>query len=136
MLPTILNPIRLKNTAGNTGEIAYLREKALGAFLEKLQQLEGENLLQVVLFGSVARGDSRPDSDMDLFVLVREGVDMELAERIVETSMDVDLEEGECKVHIAPFINTVKEYEDGRRSGVPVFYSIKEEGVVLYDVER
>ena len=127
------NSILLKNTARNTGEIAYLREKALSAFLEKLQKREGKNLLKVMLFGSVALGDSRPDSDIDVFVLVNNGTNMELTERIVEISVDADLEEGECKVHIAPFINTLEEYRDSRAFGVPVFYNIDEEGVILYD---
>ena len=130
-----MKPIKLKNTAGNTGKIGRLREKALEAFLEKLQEREGENLLQVVLFGSVARGDSRTNSDIDVFVLVDSGTNTELTERIVDISVDADIEEGECKVHIAPFINTLEEYRDGKTTGIPVFYNIEEEGVVLYDTE-
>jgi predicted nucleotidyltransferase len=90
------------------GEISRLRGKALEVFLEKLQEQEGENLLRVVLFGSVARGDSEPDSDMDVFVLVKNGTRWELMERIVDIAMDINLEAGESKVYISPFINRSK----------------------------
>ena len=131
-----IEPIRLKESAGNTGEIAVLRERTLNSFLEKLQEREGENLLKVVLFGSVARGDSRPDSDMDLFILVREGQMWDLSKRIVDISVDADMDEGECKVHISPFINILEEYQEDKDFGIPVFHHIDEEGLVLYDAER
>jgi predicted nucleotidyltransferase len=128
---TAQKPIRLKNAFG---EIGHLREKALEAFLENLQEQEGENLLRVVLFGSVARGDSESDSDIDVFVLVKNGTRWELMERIVDLAMDTNLEEGESKVYISPFINTLEEYGYARAIGLPVYYNIDEEGIVLYDI--
>lgn len=41
------------------------------AFVENLQP--NDNVLGVILFGSWARGNSRPDSDVDLIVILREG---------------------------------------------------------------
>ena len=35
------------------------------------QQVLGENLTSVVLFGSVARGEAQPGSDIDLLVICR-----------------------------------------------------------------
>jgi predicted nucleotidyltransferase len=128
---TVQKPIRLKNALG---EIGRLREKALEAFLEKLQWQEGKNLLRVVLFGSVARGDSESGSDIDVFVLVENGARMELSERIVGLAMDVNLEEGESKVYVSPFISTLEEYGYDRAIGLPVYYNIDEEGVILYDI--
>ncbi|MCL1940336.1 MAG: nucleotidyltransferase domain-containing protein, partial [Synergistaceae bacterium] len=61
-----LRPIVLNNSAG---EIDELRVKALETFVDRLKEREGDNLLKVVLFGSVARGDSRLYSDIDVFVL-------------------------------------------------------------------
>jgi predicted nucleotidyltransferase len=124
-------PIRLKNASGKIGR---LREKALEVFLEKLQTQEGKNLLRVVLFGSVARGDSELDSDIDVFVLVERGARRELKERIVDLAMDINLEEGESKVYISPFISTLEEYGYSRAIGLPVYYNIDEEGIVLYDI--
>ncbi|MFQ5837310.1 MAG: nucleotidyltransferase domain-containing protein [Thermoplasmata archaeon] len=44
----------------------------LKALAEKLLERFGENLLGILLFGSVARGDWTRDSDIDLLVLFRE----------------------------------------------------------------
>ena len=117
-------------------EIDRIREKSLAAFVEKLKEQEGDNLLRVVLFGSVARGDCRKDSDLDIFVLVKEGKHFELGERVIGVAVDVELEEGECLVHLSPFVKTWEEYSFGTRVGIPVFSAIEEEGIVLYDVER
>jgi len=43
----------------------------LTAFVERLRQRYGDDLLRVVLFGSKARGDFDAESDLDLLVVVR-----------------------------------------------------------------
>ena len=45
----------------------------LKEFVLRLKEAEGENLLRVVLFGSMARGDFDDESDTDVFVLLKEG---------------------------------------------------------------
>ncbi len=37
-----------------------------------LEELYGEQLVQIVLFGSQARGDARPDSDIDTLIVLKE----------------------------------------------------------------
>ena len=127
-----LRPILLRNAAG---EIDELRVKALETFIDKLKEREGDNLLKVVLFGSVARGDSRPYSDIDVFVLMRNGAYSELVERITEIYIDINIEEGECKVWLSPFVVSQEEYLEHKAFGVPIYHIIDEEGVVLYDAE-
>ena len=43
----------------------------LGKLLSFLLEVFGENLVSLVVFGSVARGDYRRDSDIDLLLVVR-----------------------------------------------------------------
>jgi hypothetical protein len=72
---------------------------------------------------------------MDVFVLVKEGKRVDLRDRILDISIDIDLEEGECRTHLSPFISTLGEYESDIRIGIPLLNCIKEEGIVLYDSE-
>jgi predicted nucleotidyltransferase len=131
-LSKILRPIVLKNAAG---EIDKIRVKALETFVDRLKEREGDNLLKIILFGSVARGDSRPFSDIDVFVLIKNGVKDEIKDRVVDISVDIDLEEGECRIHLSPFVNIQEEYHEHKSFGIPVFHIIDEEGIVLYDSE-
>ena len=45
--------------------------KAINAFSRRLKKVLGKQLVSVLLFGSKARGDSRRESDIDVFVLVK-----------------------------------------------------------------
>jgi predicted nucleotidyltransferase len=131
-MAAVMSPIRLTSA---WEEINRVREKSLETFVEKLREQEGENLLSVILFGSVARGDAREDSDTDVFVLLKEGEKAELSDcdRVVGVAIDVDLEEGECRTHISPHVYSLKEYQ--KCAWIPLFDNIEEEGIVLYDVE-
>jgi len=45
------------------GNQKSVNSKAIGEFLQRLRETEGDNLLQVNLFGSVARGNDNEYSD-------------------------------------------------------------------------
>lgn len=40
-----------------------------------IEELYGDRLFKIVLYGSQARGDARPDSDIDLSIVLQEPVD-------------------------------------------------------------
>ncbi len=52
----------------------YLHE-ILAKLRVYLEQEYGDQLVQVLLFGSQARGDAQPDSDIDVLVVLRDMVD-------------------------------------------------------------
>jgi len=51
----------------------------------ELETLYGERLMDLILFGSQARGDARPDSDIDVLIVLRPPVDS--GEEIQRTSL-------------------------------------------------
>lgn len=54
-----------------TADIAPLRDNpTLAKFLAALNEMYGLRLERIVLFGSQARGDARPDSDYDVAVFL------------------------------------------------------------------
>lgn len=126
----VLTPINLKHT-GNS-ELEGIRERLIVAFLERLQEREGDNLLRVILFGSVARGDAGEDSDIDVLVLVKKGNGLDLLDRIVEISVEADLEAGEYRTHLSPLAYGLEEFNE-KQYVIPFFRNIEKDGVVLYD---
>ena len=72
-------------------------------FRKALAEMYGDRLDRVVLFGSRARGDARPDSDFDVAVFLRD-MDDRFAElyRLADLSTDIIGETGEF-VHAMPY---------------------------------
>ena len=48
-------------------------KRALDSFISAVRAHYGERLEEIVLFGSRARGDQRPDSDADVAVILKDG---------------------------------------------------------------
>src|SRR3990172_12200020 len=46
--------------------------QALQAFIRKICDKDSEQIVQTILFGSAARGDGSPDSDIDVLVIVKD----------------------------------------------------------------
>lgn len=63
--------VTLDQIPGLTGN----ERAAITEYLFQLRKLCGDRLLRVVLFGSKARGDSDPESDIDLFVALQGELD-------------------------------------------------------------
>ena len=57
----------------------------------RLQQHAGNNLVEVRLFGSHAHGEARPDSDVDVLVVV-EQLPLPVKDRILEIMADTALD--------------------------------------------
>jgi predicted nucleotidyltransferase len=66
------------------------------ALSRRIAEVEGENLVRVIAFGSVARGQADPRSDLDLLVVVRDlsnrpRAEARLARALPSTTYAVDL---------------------------------------------
>ena len=112
-----------------------INHKAMEEFLRRLREAEGDNLLQVVLFGSVARGDDNEDSDIDVFILLRnydksETEKITIKERILDIASTVAELNG-YQVYISPLIDSEETYLKNIRKAL-VYYNIADEGVLLY----
>ena len=83
--------------------MAVLDDPVLIRFRAALAEALGERIERVVLFGSRARGDARPDSDYDVAVFLRDfrGIGAEMG-RIAEIETDILLDTG-AVVNALPF---------------------------------
>ncbi|RXE55936.1 nucleotidyltransferase [Methanoculleus taiwanensis] len=63
-------------------------------FAAKAREACGDAIEEILLFGSVARGDDRPDSDIDILVITR-NEDFRLRELLTGLAFDLMVETGE-----------------------------------------
>lgn len=110
--------------------------KVLEPFLGEVLSKQKNNVVKVVLFGSAAREDYTKDSDIDVFLLLKDN-NAEIVKSIITDSFYVDLNYGDCETYISPFPYAVNDYQRWEKTGVPVILSnIEREGVTIYDSQR
>ena len=82
--------------------MATLDDPVLARLRATLDQLYGDRLERVVLYGSRARGDARPDSDYDVAVFLTDVPDLwQESGRLAEIETEIILDTG-AVVHAMP----------------------------------
>jgi predicted nucleotidyltransferase len=96
----------------------------LAELRHRFEALYGERLVQMILFGSQARGDAEPGSDIDVLVVLRGQVSpCEEIDRTIEHVADVALHHNE--VVSCVFVSEAQ-FESERS---PLLLNIRREGV-------
>jgi uncharacterized protein len=104
----------------------YKLEKVLTALRSRMEEIYGERLVRMVLYGSRARGDAEPGSDIDVLIVLAGTVDpgeeisrtggviAELSLQFGEVISCVFMEEERFMYRGGPFLRNV------RKEGIPV----------------
>lgn len=111
----------------------------LGAeYVEALKSQLGGRLVSICFFGSAARGEASPESDLDVLVIA-EDLPKDFGLRVRETSkIHESLRKGETYMRMrsegrAGFISDVYLTPDEARSHPPILLDIADHGVIAYD---
>lgn len=119
--------------------VEHLREPyktILSKLLEALEELLGDKLISLIVFGSVARGEAKGDSDIDLLVvaedlprsrLARQDIFMRAEEHLA--GLLDELESRGVHVDFSPLLKTP---EEASRI-TPLYLDMVEDAVILYD---
>ncbi|MBI5235138.1 MAG: nucleotidyltransferase domain-containing protein [Deltaproteobacteria bacterium] len=102
--------------------------KAVEIFESRIREALLDNLMTLEVFGSKVRGNFEPESDIDIFVLVRTFTP-DIITAVAAISSDISIEMG---VLISPVVLSNNEYEKNARSNTFFFQEIKNCGVLLY----
>ena len=105
-------------------------DEILRKYVDEVHGLYGSRLKTVILYGSYARGDFRPDSDIDIMILV----DLEdeeigkkgrlLSDVTFEYYFDND-------IMIMPIVKNLDHFNNWLRA-YPFYNNVKKEGIELY----
>ena len=99
-------------------------------YTDDLRRLYGKHLKAVILYGSYARGDFGPDSDIEIMVLVVLS-DEEIKDKghsLSDLTFDYNYENG---LEIMPIAKNVDHFNRWLRA-YPFYYNVESEGVKLY----
>ncbi len=105
---------------------------ALRVFVPEMRRQFGDNLRRIILFGSQARGEARPDSDVDVLVLFGElvGGRRQVRRRIIDITHDLLLD---YQALITTVLTTETRYQAMRE---PLFLNVEAEGIDLMPSEQ
>jgi len=109
-------------------------QRALAEFRARLHEiLPNSELKSLILYGSKARGESHPGSDVDLFI-VHDAPRKEIRDEISDALSEIQQEWFEQKnivLAIRPIVRTAKELNEESATGDPLLQNIGREGIIL-----
>ena len=107
--------------------LSELERQVLARFRNRLEtELPGEQV-DVMLFGSKARGEGREDSDLDVLVIVS-GEDWRLCDKAYDIATDLLLETGVC---ISPKTISALQYRQLQEEEAPFIKNFLRDSVAM-----
>jgi predicted nucleotidyltransferase len=119
-----------------TDHVAEALRRMAGEYAALVRRTLGDRLVSVVLFGSVARGDPSPSSDIDLLIVAQGLPSGQFARKRLLAAADADfeaaLEAAErdgISTRLARIVRTPVE----AARVIPLYLDMTEDGILLYD---
>ena len=107
--------------------IDSVTKETLEELKESLGAMLGGRLVKMILFGSMARGDDRGESDIDVAIIIR-GLTRELKNQVLDRVAEIELK------HLTPvstFILSENEFNGLKQRERRIALDIEGEGVPL-----
>jgi len=101
--------------------------EAIEDFLQRISERAGDRVREVILYGSMARGDAGPESDVDLLV-VWDGARADARDVLSGTATDIFLRRG---VDLSPHPVTLEHLADLRAMRTAFYEEVERDGVQL-----
>lgn len=93
-----------------------------------LREIFAENVLQIILYGSVARQEEVKESDIDIAIIVEAVPTESTRDRFIEWNSEMDMKYN----RVFSIVDIEKSRMDEWGKILPFYRNIQEEGVVLW----
>jgi uncharacterized protein len=102
-------------------------KSALKKFKTNLEQILGDQIVNLKLFGSKARGDDRPDSDMDVLVIVATD-DWHIRDAVYDVATDILLQRDVC---ISPKVISKNRFNQLSKEGTSFIHNVSKDAITV-----
>lgn len=96
-------------------------------FVSRMRQRFNGQLLSAILFGSRARGEAKPDSDMDVLVVLSTA-NVEVRKEVRHLAVDICLE---CGIYPSTRVWSLAEWRSALEMQTQLYRSIQRDGIDL-----
>ncbi len=102
--------------------------KSLKKMCSQLHDIYGDNIYKIIMYGSYARGEQTPDSDVDIAVLLKKGNTEEMHDKMVDVVVDYELDLAKTLSVVPIEFEHYNEWKDT----LPFYKNVDKEGIVLW----
>ena len=115
------------DTDFNMKILAHINGKVFSELVNGILQALPEKVLRIILYGSVARGTEKEDSDVDIAVFVSEKLDYTMEDRLSDIVVDMNL-----KYNKVFSVIDIDEAVYRKWRHVTFYQNVDKEGIVLW----
>lgn len=98
--------------------------------IKGLLEIFEENIEAIILYGSVARNESTPESDIDIAIIVKNDMDEITREKFIQWSAEMDLRYD----RVFSIVDIQEEKMQKWGNVLPFYRNVQKEGIVLWKV--
>ena len=100
----------------------------LTEFVDGILSFMREQVVRIVLYGSVARGTDEPGSDVDIALILRGKMSAETEAKLTDLSADLDLKYDV----VLSVVDVDEEFFLKWKKAIPFYTNVEKEGIVLW----
>lgn len=107
--------------------LSTVDEDLLREFKSRIMKAAPGKILGLRAFGSRARGEAKPESDLDVLVITADS-DFHLSDQVVDVACQLLLDRG---IYVSPKVISTEQYRDLEAMDSDFLYNVLRDGVAL-----
>lgn len=105
-----------------------LTQEMISDLITGVTDILANNVLEIILYGSVARKEETEESDIDIAIILKKSFDRETKEKFISWAADMDLKYEK----VFSIIDIEQESYNKWNRVLPFYRNISKEGIVLW----